>query len=302
MLVHRFESPTVPSRIVLLGSNGFLASQLRCTFEVARLAYRAIGSKEVDLIDGASTDQLAQIVRFEDALVVTSALTPEKGRDPATLIKNLRMIENLAMLLGRQPCAHIIYVSSDGVYASRSSLIAEDSPCETGDIYGVAHVVREKMLLQACQKADVPLAIVRPGAIYGSGDTHNSYGPNRFVRTALKDGKIVLFGGGEERRDHIHVRDVANLIQRCLVHRSAGVLNAVTGKAWSFRAVAEKVTAALGCPILIQELPRTGTITHRHFDITARLRAFPDFQATTLEEGLAETVSGVANAREEGLT
>jgi nucleoside-diphosphate-sugar epimerase len=297
MLVHRFERSTHPSRIVLLGSNGFLASELRRTFDSARMAYRAVGSKEVDLIEGSSTDQLAQILQSQDALVITSALTPEKGRDPATLIKNLRMVEHVTLVLGRQPCAQVVYVSSDGVYSARSSLIAEDSPCETADIYAVAHVVREKILLQACQKAEIPLAIVRPSAIYGSGDTHNSYGPNRFARAALKDGKIVLFGCGEERRDHVHVKDVASLIQRCLEHRSAGVLNAVTGQAWSFRAIAEKITGVLGYPIAIQELPRTGPITHRHFDITARLRAFPDFQTTSIESGLAETVAGMRDVK-----
>ncbi len=289
MLVHQSTTAAGPSRVVVLGADGFLASELRRTLDGARQVHRAIGSREVDLIEASSVERLAGIVQPDDAVVITSALTPDKGRDPATLLKNLRMGENLAALLNRVQCAHVVYISSDGVYDSRLSLVSEDSPCETGDLYAIAHLVREKMLLQACQRAGIPLAILRPCAIYGAGDTHNSYGPNRFIRTALKDGKIVLFGGGEERRDHIHVRDVAGLTLLCLLHRSAGVVNAVTGRAWSFREVAGKVIAALGQPVAIQELPRSGPVTHRHYDIAALIRAFPGFAPMSLDDGLAET-------------
>jgi hypothetical protein len=41
--------------------------------------------------------------------------------------------------------------------------------------------------------------------------------------------------------------------------------------------------------VKIQSLPRTGPITHRHADVTARMRAFPTFIPTPLRDGLAET-------------
>jgi nucleoside-diphosphate-sugar epimerase len=37
------------------------------------------------------------------------------------------------------------------------------------------------------------------------GDPHNGYGPNRFRRLAAGGEEIVLFGEGEERRDHVQV-------------------------------------------------------------------------------------------------
>jgi len=46
----------------------------------------------------------------------------------------------------------------------------------------------------------IPLAILRPTLVYGAGDPHNGYGPNRFRRLASANQPIVLFGEGEERR------------------------------------------------------------------------------------------------------
>jgi len=262
--------------------------------EDGQVAYLALGSNDVDLTNSTAAGQLAHLVRPEDAVLFASALTPDKGRDNATLMKNLRMGENVCAFLTKAACAHMIYISSDGVYDSRSSLINEESACETSDLYAISHILREKLLLNACQKADVPLAIVRPCAIYGAGDTHNSYGPNRFIRTAIKEGKITLFGGGEERRDHIYIGDVAEVILRCLSQRSIGILNVVSGRAWSFREAAELVAASIGGRVVIEGTPRASAVTHRHFDVKALIRAFPDFRPIPLNIGIAKTVEGMS--------
>ena len=81
------------------------------------------------------------------------------------------------------------------------------------------HRTRELML---AREAKAPLAVLRLTAIYGAGDTHNSYGPNRFLRQALKDGRIPLFGNGEETRDHLHVDDAVDLILKVDLARVDG--------------------------------------------------------------------------------
>lgn len=291
MLVHRFETAVKPQRVVLLGSGGFLAPELRRMLEMDGIPVRAVGSKELDLTAAEAGEKLAGLLRPDDAVVMAAALTPDKGRDVGTLMKNLRMAESVCAAIARMAPAHFLYVSSDGVYDARfSSLLNEDSTCEPADLYALMHVAREKMLEQSCRTGKIPYTIVRPCAIYGSGDTHNSYGPNRFIRTATKDGKITLFGGGEERRHHVHVTDVAALIALCLLHGSTGTINAVTGEAQSFREVAEMIVAAAGRPVAVECLPRATPITHRHFDRTALAKAFPQFSAIPLATGIARAM------------
>ena len=102
------------------------------------------------------------------------------------------------------------------------------------------HLARE-LMLKATVKA--PFAVVRSTLIYGEGDPHNGYGPNRFRRLAAAGQEIVLFGEGEERRDHVLVDDVAEIVCRVIEHRSRGTLNIATGEVYSFRDIAERVAA-----------------------------------------------------------
>ena len=129
--------------------------------------------------------------------------------------------------------------------------------------------------------------ILRPCAMYGAGDTHNSYGPNRFLRTALKDRRIQLFGQGEEQRDHLHVEDCAKLIELCLRQRITGLLNAATGQSVSFMNVAQQVAAIVGS-MAVKGQPRSGPITHRHFDVTGLIKLFPMYRFTPLADGLRQ--------------
>jgi nucleoside-diphosphate-sugar epimerase len=148
------------------------------------------------------------------------------------------------------------------------------------------HVAREEMLRFALGRSRTPLCVVRPCAIYGAGDTHNSYGPNRFMRTALKERKVALFGMGEEQRDHISIRDVSRFLVECLEQRSEGAVNIVTGSAISFYDLAQQIIRLCPHDVELECLPRATPITHRHFDVSLRLKEFPGFQITSLDVGL----------------
>lgn len=292
MLIHKFANVVKPARVVLLGAGGFLSPELRRLMEEADIPVIAIGSQTLDLTAPEAGERLAAALRQDDVVVMAAALTPDKGRDIATLMKNLRMAESVCSAIARTASAQFVYISSDGVYDGRfSALLNEDSTCEPTDLYNLMHIARENMLGQTCRTAAVPFAVVRPCAIYGPGDTHNSYGPNRFIRTARKDGKITLFGGGEERRHHVFFEDVAKIVTLCVLHCSSGVINAITGEAASFRELTDMISAAGGHEVALECLPRASPVTHRHFDLTGLAQAFPDFSATPLAVGIARTVA-----------
>jgi UDP-glucose 4-epimerase len=154
------------------------------------------------------------------------------------------------------------------------------------------HLAREVALRSVLA---VPIAMLRPTLIYGAADPHNGYGPNRFRRLAAAGSDIVLFGEGEERRDHVAIDDVAEVTLRVLLRGSRGALNIATGEVHSFRAVAE-MTVALGPRrVTIKSSPRSGPMPHngyRPFDIAACRAAFPDFRYTPLAEGLRRAAAG----------
>jgi UDP-glucose 4-epimerase len=284
MIQHHHSQLQPPGRVVVLGGRGFLGTAL-----VRRLENAVpLGSAEVNLLEPSSVDKLRGIVREGDALVIGATLTPDKGKDARTAMKNLTMGEHVAAVIEAVKFAHIIYISSDAVYEDEANPVRETSCASPTTLYGLMHLMRERMVLVAAQKSAAPVMLLRPCTMYGAGDTHNSYGPNRFLRTALKDRQIALFGQGEEQRDHLYIHDCARLIEECLRHRTAGLLNVATGKAVSFMEVAQTVAGIVGGEVAIKGQSRSGPVTHRHFDITEILKTYPSFRFTPLRDGLAE--------------
>ncbi|MFQ5514343.1 MAG: NAD-dependent epimerase/dehydratase family protein [Myxococcota bacterium] len=284
MLEHTVDPASDPSRIVLLGAAGFVGGAIRRRVQQAGLSLLPLSSRDLDLVPADAAPKLSATLADGDSVVLVSAIVPCK--DGSSLIRNLRMIENVCSALEGHEIAQLIYISSDAVYSDRDELITEDSAAAPQTLHGAMHRTRE-LLLTASVRA--PVAVLRPSLLFGPGDPHNGYGPNRFRRSAAKDQRITLFGEGEEKRDHVFISDVAEIVLRCLRCRSQGVLNIASGRSASFRVLAELVAALFESSIELVPTPRRSPITHRHFDISGTLKAFPEFRFTALEEALRHT-------------
>jgi len=268
-----------------MGAGGFVGGAL-----VARLAREgvpvlALGHREIDLLAEDAAERLAQMLRPDDAFVAVSALAPCKNS--GMLVKNMVMAHAMVRALAASPVAHVINISSDAVYADSPGPLTESSCTAPGTLHGAMHLAREVMFRV---EVPAPLAILRPSLLYGAADPHNGYGPNRFRRQAQRGEDIVLFGEGEERRDHVFIDDLAEIAAQVLLRRSNGEINVATGEVHSFREIAEKVVRLSAKTVAVKGIPRSGPMPHngyRPFEITACRNAFPDFRYTPLPEGLA---------------
>lgn len=288
-MIRHTHAPKNPSRVVILGGTGFIGRSLASELEAQGIETLKLSSAELDLCAPTAAQTLAETVRPSDTLVVASAVTPDKGRDVRAQMKNFAMGLALFEFLEKKPCDHVVYLSSDAVYDDAASFVNESTPPSPGSFYGITHLGRERMLSDALKKSGASYLILRPSIIYGAEDTHNSYGPNRFFRSAAATSKISLFGNGEEKRDHVYIRDVCRVIRECLLRKSHGLLNIATGRSESFWDVAGKIRALFGDGVSIETSPRANPVTHRHYDIAVCLRALPEFRYASLDQGLAET-------------
>ena len=287
MIQHTHTSSTKPARVVILGGSGFVGQHLKKHFDDNGIDVLSLSSKDLDLSGANAVEKLGEVVNPKDTVLFASCITREKGGDDIpTFMKNLRMAENVGKFLENNGCAHLIYFSSDAVYKDGISFVCEDTERDPQGLYGITQHTREKMISYSANKANVPLLIVRPTAIYGRGDTHNGYGPNRFLKTAQSDAKITLFGEGEEKRDHIYVGDVCKLVGLCTFHGTTGVLNLVTGNAVFFGEIAKIVVKNSDKQVQLDCKPRSNPITHKAFDNTALIKAFPSFSFVSIKDGI----------------
>jgi UDP-glucose 4-epimerase len=285
MLTHLISEPKSPARVVVLGARGFIGRTLVAALQKTGIATLPVSSVDLDLTSDGASDRLAAMLQPHDSVVMFSALTPDKGRGLKPFLRNVHMAATLCESLEKVTPAQVVYFSSDSVYPLSTALISETSPAEPDDLYGMMHLSRE-MMVKSVTKA--PLALLRCTLVYGAEDTHNSYGPNRLRRMAHKDGKIALFGEGEDMRDHILVDDVVALTMLVLCYRSAGTLNLATGQSISYAELAKRIAALFDKPVQIVGTARQNPIVHRHFDISAIHRAFPTFTFTPLDKGLVK--------------
>ncbi len=260
------------ARTVIFGANGFIGQRVQKTLVCSGNHVLGLTSSDLNLLTATSEDVRA-VLRDDDCVVFLSALTPERGNDEESLNKNIRMAASFIDAACERRLRHIVYVSTDGVYPFDAGTVTENTVVGAYDAYTHAHLRREKMFADAFSSI---LCIVRPTQTYGSRDPHMSYGPCRFMRDACAEGRITLFGNGEEMRDHISVYDVASLICYLQDYRHHGVFNLATGVSRSFRDVAEAVADAVG-GVHISCAPRVRSVTHRSFDITKIQTIFPDY-------------------------
>jgi len=298
MLEHLNVNSRDPERVVILGARGFVGAAAEKFLRARGVSVLSLGRAEIDFLATGSAEHLAGHLRSTDALLVISARAPVKNS--AMLSENVRMMENICKALASVPLQHVVYISSDAVYRDSKEPLTENSCAEPSSLHGAMHLARELMLKSV---VSAPLAVLRPSLLYGKADPHNGYGPNRFRRLAAAGEEIVLFGEGEERRDHVHIDDVADLIWRVLAHRSHGTLNVATGEVMSFRQIAERIASMAVPPVPVRGSPRSGPMPHggyRPFDIAACQAAFPDFRYVSLEEGLKRVGLPADAARPQG--
>jgi nucleoside-diphosphate-sugar epimerase len=284
VLTHLNPVAVTPQRVVVIGAGGFIAGAVVARLRALAIPVLELGRPDTDLLAPGAAESLAGHLRPEDTVFFASARAPV--RDVAMLQQNIVMASAVCGALRRVPVAHVVYLSSDAVYRDSANPLDESSCAEPGSLHGVMHLAREIALRTEYAG---PLAIVRSTLVYGLNDPHNGYGPNRFRRLAAEGKEIVLFGEGEERRDHVDVEDVAELVARIALHKSAGIVNAVSGEVVSFRELAEHAAGAFEPRVVVRGSPRSGPMPHngyRPFDSAEAGRAFPGFRFRSWHDGL----------------
>ena len=315
MLTHLNAAPISPSRLVVLGAHGFISTHLSRWAEENQIECKLIGRDQVNLSDTNSAKLFSSLLQPSDVVVMTSMLTPEFGLDYEVVMQNLRMVETVCAALKSVKCSHFIYLSSDAVYDAEKIPLDEDSTREPISLYALSHTAREMLFSDFLQKqAEIPHAILRLTAIYGFGDTHNAYGPNQFVRSALLNGRIAVYGKGEEKRSFVYIDDVIRLIGLVVMNKSVGILNIAISPPTTFLKLAKLVVKKIKAPVNIDFLPRLlpavhrpykptqvfrfiynlgrpiGSIVHRTFVNSAIYKSFPSFRFTSLDEGISKMI------------
>ena len=289
MLIHNNIIEKKPNRVVVLGSNGFVGSSISDQLTKMNIPILKLGKKNVNLLEFDSDSLLSDYLNKEDFLIIVSAIAPVKNEQMFN--DNIFMINQVCKALRMKRVTHVLNISSDAVFADSKKSLSENSFKAPLNLYGTMHLSREIILNYCLDELSTTLAHLRPTLIYGKNDPHSGYGPNLFRRQLLENKDIILFGEGEELRDHVFIEDVSNIAAKMILRKSSGSLNAVTGNVESFYEIAKNMKKIFNKKILIKKTKRNGPMPHdgyRAFDSSLTTKSFPNFKYTNLSDGLVE--------------
>ena len=261
-----------PKRVVILGSSGIISINLQEEMKKRSVNTLTIGRSTINLKSHNASKLLTRKIKNGDTIVFIAAEAPVKNFK--MLINNLKICNNVCNSLQNKKIFHLVYISSDAVYADIKEKITENSKTLPLSLHGLMHLTRESILRSKFNKI---LCILRPTLIYGPGDSHNGYGPNRFLNFALRNKSISIFGNGEEKRDHIFIQDLIKIIVKCIEMKGLGNINLVSGKIYSFRYLAKLVINLAKSKSKLVKIKRAGPMPHngyRPFNITLLKKYF----------------------------
>ena len=146
--------------------------------------------------------------------------------------------------------------------------------------------------------------VLRHSNIYGPHDKYDLEQSHMFGATVTKvmtstDGKIVVWGEGEEARDLLHVRDLVNCVELSIERQQEafGLFNIGYGEAFSVKDVVMKIIAASGRDIEITFDRTKPTIkTSLFLDCARASAALGWYPQTSLQNGVRSTLNWYRNA------
>mgnify|MGYP006092063769 CR=1 FL=1 len=271
-------------RIVIIGSSGIISQNLQKKLKEKKLKFVTFGRKDINLKMNKSYEVLNKNIKDNDIVVFISAEAPAKNMK--MFFNNIKICNNVCKALEGKKINKIIYISSDAVYSDTFKKIDEKSKTLPDSIHGMMHLIREINLQINFKKK---LCILRPTLIYGVGDSHQGYGPNRFINLARKNKDIFLFGKGEEKRDHIYIDDLINILFKCIKTNKFGIFNLATGTVNSFNKIAKIAVILNDSKSRVFNTKRVGLMPHngyRPFNVKLIKKNFKNIELNTIENGM----------------
>ena len=199
------------------------------------------------------------------------------------------------------PDVHIVFSGTRGEYGSSVQLpVTEDHPKNPKGIYAVNNVAAEMMMLVYADVHHMHCACLRITNTYGARHQmmHDEYGVvNWFIRKAVDDEPLPVFGDGRILRDFLYIRDLTDcLLQVSLCPEAYGeVFNVGTGNPISFRELASVIVEVAGsgsCKFTDFTKERAEVEPGDYYADVSKIHRVVGWEAITpLREGLAETIA-----------
>ncbi len=312
-----FTSPNnKKKKLLVCGATGFIGRNIaehfanKGEYEVYGTYFNSepYDNPKIEMIQADLTDKkdVEKVVKGKDIIVQAAAVT--SGSKDIVTKPYIHVTDNAVMnsLILRAAfehnVGHVIFPSSTVVYAPSDVPVKETDAC--GDIlpkyFGVGWTkyYLEKMCEFYAGLGRTKHTVIRHANMYGPHDKFDLEKSHVFGATITKvmtnkEGKMVVWGTGEEKRDLLYISDLVDFIEMAIERQEPmfGLYNVGLSKDISVADLVKKIIEISGKQIQIEyDTSKPSIKTKLPLDITKVKSEFGWQPKISLEEGIKKTM------------
>ncbi len=252
--------------VALTGASGYTGGRLLAALlargdRVRALVRRAsltpaLAASGAELVAGdlADAGAVGALVNGVDAVVHVAAVYRTAGHPDAYYREvNVQGTETLLEAAARTGVRRFVHTSTVGVHGHVAKPPADEGAAfDPGDVYQATKAEAEQLAIEFHRKRGVPVAVVRPGAIYGPGET-------RLLKLfrAIARGRYAVVGSGRPFYHPVYIDDlVAGFLLALDKPEAVGEAFIIAGPRYvSQRELASLIAQATGGRVLPFRVP-----------------------------------------------
>lgn len=193
----------------------------------------------------------------------------------------------------------IIYSSSAAVYGEPQYLpLDENHPIQPMSFYGISKYTPEIYIKMYSALYGIKYTIFRYSNVYGIRQDAKGEGGvvSIFIDKLLHDEPVIIYGDGEQSRDFVYVKDIAEANSLALIKSDNCTLNLSSNQCISINNLFIKINNIFDKKVSpIYEEKRDGDIRHSYMKNDEAKKILGWSPKYILEQGLKETVNYYAN-------
>jgi len=215
---------------------------------------------------------------------------------------NIRATQLLLEACRQASIKRFVYSSSSSVYGDTPSLpMQEDSLLKPISPYGVTKLAGENLVYLYYKTYGIPGLSLRYFTVFGPRQRPDM-AFHRFIRAALLDEEVSLFGTGEQTRDFTYVADVVEVTITASLKGTPGeVYNIGGGNVASINDTIEIIEKILKKRVPVNRVDfARGDMVHTYADTNKAKKKLDFNPRVTLEEGLLAEIEWLKTSIQKG--